>query len=102
MPAKAKIFTKTVTPGKRGIYIDRDKYMPIHDAILAILKEKVEIRFADLPQAVLRKLRGKFDGNISWYTTSVKLDMERRKIIERIPSSRPQVLRIRKRQQKIS
>jgi hypothetical protein len=95
MPIKSKIYTRTVTPGKKGVNIDKSKYDAIHDAILSVMKGKNEILFADLPAAVLRRLKGKFEGNISWYTTTVKLDMERRKIIERIPGSRPQVLRLR-------
>jgi hypothetical protein len=96
MPSKDVVFVQTVTPGKRGIHIGRGKYEAIYEAILAILNEKGEIAFKDLPVAVLRKLKGKFEGNISWYTTSVKLDMERRKIIERIAGSKPQLLRIRR------
>lgn len=94
MISNSKIYTRTVTPGKKGMNIDRAKYEPIHDAILAILNEKKVIAFKDLPKTVLSKLKGRFDGNISWYTTTVKLDMERRKIIERVPGVTPQVLRI--------
>ncbi|OGC90975.1 MAG: hypothetical protein A2W25_07810 [candidate division Zixibacteria bacterium RBG_16_53_22] len=96
MPSQSKIYTRTVTPGKKGVNIDRARYAIIHDSILAALKEKGEILFVNLPEFVSRKLKGRFDGNISWYTTTVKLDMERRKIIERIPDSKPQVLRMRK------
>jgi hypothetical protein len=95
MPAKSKVFVRTVTPGKKGMNIDRAKYELIHDAIIAVLKGRGDVLFADLPGAVSNKLHGKFDGSIAWYTTSVKLDMERRKIIERVPDSRPQRLRIK-------
>ncbi len=96
MASKTRVFTQTVTPGKRGIHIEKAKYEPIHDAILAVLKERKEIQFADLSAAVSLKLKSGFEGNISWYATTVKLDMERRRIIERVPGSKPQVLRMRR------
>ena len=38
----------------------------------------------------------KFDGSISWYVTTIKLDLEARGIIERIPKKRPQTLKLNK------
>lgn len=55
------------------------------------------VRFIDLPDIVRASLPpdelDKLD-SVSWYTTTVKLDMEARGLIERIPGSRPQALRI--------
>ena len=34
------------------------------------------------------------EGSISWYVTTVKLDLEARGLIERVPRSRPQRLRM--------
>lgn len=52
------------------------------------------ITFADLHTAVTTQLDGNFDGSIGWYLTTVKLDLEARNIIERIPGSNPQQLRL--------
>ncbi len=52
--------------------------------------------FADLPDLVGKRLskaqRCGF-GSIGWYTTTVKLDLEARGLIERIEGSKPQRLR---------
>ncbi len=50
--------------------------------------------FAELNQDVHAQLEASFDGSISWYVTTVKLDLEARKVIERVPGSRPQRLRM--------
>jgi len=39
-------------------------------------------------------LQSSFDGSISWYVTTVKLDAEARGLIQRVPKSRPQRLRL--------
>jgi hypothetical protein len=43
---------------------------------------------------VKEALDGRFDGNVSWYAETVKLDLEARDAIERT-SSRPQRYRLR-------
>lgn len=46
-------------------------------------------RVADqIPTDERRKL-----GSVGWYTTTVKLDLEARGLIERVPGSKPQYLR---------
>lgn len=39
----------------------------------------------DLTEEVRHKLAGHFDGSISWYVTTVKLDLEARGMTERVP-----------------
>jgi hypothetical protein len=46
-----------------------------------------------LPPAIAKKLPD-FDGSISWYTTTIKLDLEARGLIERVPDSQPQRQRL--------
>jgi hypothetical protein len=80
--------------GKQGVYFSKEKYTVIREAILSILVDQGEILFKDLPAAVDRQLQGNFDGLISWYVTTVKLDLEARKLIVRVAQSRPQRLRL--------
>ena len=79
--------------GKAGVNIEKAKYNVVKDAILTSL-EGTELTFNGLAEAAGEKLMGKFDGSIMWYVTTVKLDLEARGIIERIPKSSPQVLRL--------
>lgn len=88
------IYTQTPTPGKKGTNIREDKYSAIYDAIIAAFSHESEILFRDLPEKVEELLDGTFEGSITWYTTTVKLDMESRGILERIPNARPQRLRL--------
>jgi len=88
-----RITTLHPEPGKSGVNISRQKYDAIRAAILESIRDHGEITFKDLTQEVRRKLEGTFEGSISWYVTTVKLDLEARGLIERVPGSRPQRLR---------
>jgi hypothetical protein len=89
---KEKILTKH-PKGKRGLNIDRNKYEVVRRIMLTILKNK-ELTHTDLFERLNKKLKRKFDGNVSWYGETVKLDLEARKLIERTPS-KPQKYRIK-------
>ncbi len=80
--------------GKQGVNISKEKYETIRQAILSILGEQGETFFKDLPAAAERKLDRAFDGSISWYVITVKLDLEARGLIIRVPKSSPQRLRL--------
>ena len=80
--------------GKQGVNISKEKYETIRQAILSILGEQSETFFRDLPAGVERKLEKEFDGSISWYVITVKLDLEARGLIIRVPKSSPQRLRL--------
>jgi len=80
--------------GKQGVNINKEKYETIRQAILSSLEEQQEILFKDLPADVERKLETGFDGSVTWYVTSVKLDLEARGLIIRVPKSSPQRLRL--------
>ena len=79
---------------KQGVNISREKYEIIHKAILSTLRQQKEMTFMKLVRAVEKEVRGKFDGSVSWYVTTVKLDMEARGEIKRVPNSRPQLVRL--------
>ena len=80
---------------KMGVNIQRDKYEQVRDAIEASLSEEGAQTFHALGEAVSQKLVGNFDGSISWYYTTVKLDLEERGVIvcER-RSGQPQRIRL--------
>ena len=90
---EAKILTHH-PHGKAGVNISKNKYDTIRGAILDSLREHGELTFAELTEDVRRKLEGSFDGSINWYVTTVKLDLEARGQIERIPRQTPQRLRL--------
>ena len=79
---------------KQGVNISKKKYDAIRQAILDVLDEQQEIFFQELPADVDQKLGRNFDGSVSWYVTTVKLDLEARRFIERVPKSSPQRLRL--------
>jgi hypothetical protein len=84
-------------PAKHGTRIPRWKYDLVRDAIFRGLKSRPDgFPFRDLPTYVGKCLT-RDDvlrlGSVSWHTTVVKLDLEARREIERIPGSRPQLLR---------
>lgn len=89
-----KILTRHPDEGKSGVNIDKQKYDVIREAILEAIRDHGEITFKELTENVRRKLEGTFDGSIPWYVTTVKLDLEARGIIERIPKRSPQQLRL--------
>jgi hypothetical protein len=87
-----KILTLHPENNKEGVNIDRIKYEAVKSAILDAIDRHGEISFQNLMQTVESQLPD-FDGSIPWYVTSVKLDLEARGLIERIPKSSPQRIR---------
>jgi hypothetical protein len=80
--------------GKKGVNISFDKYEQIKKFILKAIKDKKEISFEDLTDLAVSELTDKFDGKVIWYVVTVKLDLEARKLIERIPKTSPHKLRL--------
>lgn len=90
-----KEMIRTLNPEKKqGVNISREKYDIIRDAILCVMQAQKEITFMNLSRAVEKEVNGKFDGSVTWYVTTVKLDMEARGEIKRVPNSRPQLVRL--------
>jgi hypothetical protein len=88
--------TKNPGKGKKGPRIDATRYELMKAAILAVVPRDADgVTFASLPKLVEKKLAGDvFAGaSIPWYATTVKLDLEARGLIERIPGKAPQRLR---------
>ena len=80
--------------GKQGVNISKEKYETVRRAILKILTERETCSFQMLMEDVGREVGDDFEGSVSWYTVSVKLDLEARGIIERLPGKSPQQLRL--------
>lgn len=90
-----KDMIRTLHPEKKqGVNISREKYEIIRKAILCVLQIKKEMTFMNLSRAVEKEVNGNFHGSVMWYVTTVKLDMEARGEIKRVPNSRPQLVRL--------
>ncbi len=86
----------TVHPdGKKGVNILKRRYDAIKNFILETLKDQEEITYQELNKLAVKELKNTFDGKITWYLVSIKLDLEARKIIERIPKTSPHKLRLK-------
>ena len=80
--------------GKKGVNILKRRYDLIRKYILKIIEKEGEITYQDLSDKVEADLATTFDGKVVWYVVSVKLDLEARQIIERIPKTSPHKLRM--------
>jgi len=90
-----KDMIRTLHPEKKqGVNISREKYDIIRKAIFSVLKANKEITFTKLSNAVEKQLDNKFEGSVTWYVTTVKLDLEARGEVKRVPKSRPQLVKL--------
>lgn len=90
-----KDMIRTLHPEKKqGVNISREKYETICSAILKILKAQKEMTFMNLSRAVEKEMNGGFKGSVTWYVTTVKLDLEARGLVKRVPGSRPQLVKL--------
>ena len=90
-----KDMIRTLNPKKKlGVNISREKYEIIREAILCTLRTEKELSFMNLSRAVEKQVGNNFDGSVMWYVTTVKLDLEARGAIKRVPNSRPQLVRL--------
>lgn len=80
--------------GRQGVNILERRYDQMKTFIIQQLKAKPEMSFAELTNVAKQELKDKFDGKIGWYVVTVKLDLEARQIIERIPNRTPQYVRL--------
>lgn len=91
-----KIECQTPTKGKSPTRIDKEKYEKVAEAILAVLPVKGDGQlFKELPDVVAEYLGAEEMAKIGscvWYTTTVKLDLETKGAVYRVPKSSPQRL----------
>jgi len=90
-----KDMIRTLHPEKKqGVNISKAKYEIICKAILSTLHTQKEMTFMNLSRAVEKEVNGNFEGSVTWYVTTVKLDLEARGVVKRVPNSRPQLVRL--------
>ena len=74
--------------------MEKAKYDLMRNAILEKLQRHGSLPFEKLGNMLEEQLLKKFDGPVIWYYTTVKLDLEARGVIRRIPNSEPQRIEI--------
>ena len=90
-----RVLAEHPDPTKQGTRIARAMYEPVRTALLAALDELGEVPFSALSGEVERRTPGLWaDASVGWYTTTVKLDLEAKGLIEQVPYARPQRLRL--------
>ena len=90
-----KDLIRTLHPEKKqGVNISKTKYEIIRKAILSTLHSEKEMTFMNLSRAVEKEVNGNFEGSVTWYVTTVKLDLEARGVVKRVPHSRPQLVKL--------
>lgn len=83
--------------GKKAVSISKEKYNLLRPAVLKCLRTKREATQGELLSAIGKdfKTRGQtFEGSLAWYLEWVKLDLEARKLIRRVPNTSPQLYMI--------
>ncbi len=95
MAGKTDRFLTRHPAGKRGTSIDLKKYDAMKKALLKVIPRRAPgTPFKDLPKLVTAALSSGAFGpgdSVSWYVTTVKLDLEARGLIRRLPGA-PQTL----------
>lgn len=80
--------------GKAGVNILRRRYETIRTFILDTLREAGDMTYQDLNDRAVEELQPTFDGKVPWYLVTVKLDLEARGEIERVPKTSPHKVRL--------
>lgn len=89
------VLFQTIHPDdKQGVRIDKKKYDVMRETILENVRRHGRMSFTELASLVGEQLHGKFDGSVMWYYTTVKLDLEARGEIRRVPRSKVQMVEL--------
>ena len=94
MAAEEFFMTAHPEPKKPGARIEKAKYDLMRNAILEKLRTYGALPFEKMGNMIEEQLLKKFDGPVIWYYTTVKLDLEARGVIRRVPNTEPQLLEI--------
>ena len=79
--------------GKKPISMSKEKYDLLRPAVLRCLRKKGEATFRELSSAIEKEFKTKgqtFQGSLPWHLEWVKLDLEARNVIRRVPNTSPQ------------
>ena len=79
--------------GKKPVSMSKEKYNLLKPALLKYLRTKREATFSELSGAIEKDFKAnkqKFHGSLPWHLEWVKLDLEARKVIRRVPNTSPQ------------
>lgn len=81
--------------GKKGVNILRVKYDEVRQVLQEVMKKNGgEMTFEALSDQAIEVLeQNNFQGKPLWYIVTVKLDMEARGVLERIPKTSPHRLK---------
>ncbi|MEL7257971.1 MAG: hypothetical protein AAFN80_09025 [Pseudomonadota bacterium] len=97
--AEARVACRTPAEGRDGVTnIPEWKFDAVRSAILDALRNG-DIAFKNLKDAVAARLSNdklKRLGSLGWHTTTVKLELEVRGELERLPNQTPQTIRLGK------
>jgi hypothetical protein len=92
------MLTENINTGRASTHVIPAKYEAMREAILAALPgEEPGLTYDELVDAVAPRVNEEqfpHIRSVRWYTKCVQLDLEARRLIERIPRSKP--LRFRK------
>lgn len=83
-------------PSKQAGRCSAANYHMMRESLLKAVGAAGEegILFSELLEAVGDHLPEAWSGSVSWWVTTVKLDLEARGLVERVPGASPQVVRI--------
>lgn len=79
--------------GKKAVSINKDKYDLLTKETIQYLTEKKVGTFSEISKRIAQSLKDKkiiFEGSLNWYLEWVKLDLEAKEIITRVPKTSPQ------------
>lgn len=75
--------------GKKGVNISKEKYDLIKGYIIESLHKNSIMTYQELNKKAIKDLTPTFDGKVGWYLVTVKLDLEARGVIKRVPKTSP-------------
>lgn len=79
--------------GKKAVSMEKEKYDLLKTAMVKYMRTHGNVTFAKLAGGIAKdfKTHGTgFEGSLPWHLEWVKLDLEARKVIKRVPKSAPQ------------